>query len=147
MKSKKKISLLKKIGLALAGLITLVVILIVIGIAQAPDYAKKKTPAGFPVNSCHYLPLDEKTSVWISVWLPPNLKTDEKIPALMKTSRYAEQFEPGWLTRVFETYSLSPNPNYQGVQRYLDRGFAFVWVQSPGSCQSGGFGYFVLGGT
>ena len=108
---------------------------------------RKKTPAGFPVNSCHYLPLDEKTNVWISVWLPPNLKTDEKIPALMKTSRYAEQFEPGWLTRVFETYSLSPNPNYQGVQRYLDRGFAFVWVQSPGSCQSSGFGYFVLSGT
>jgi hypothetical protein len=51
MKAKKKISLLKKIGLAVAGLITLVVILIVIGIVLAPDYTKKKTPAGFPINS------------------------------------------------------------------------------------------------
>ena len=138
MKSKKKTSLLKKVGLALAGLITLVVILIVIGIVLAPDYAKKTTPAGFPVNSSHYLPLDEKTNVWISVWLPPNLKTDEKIPALMTTSRYSGQLEPGWLARAFETYALSPNGNYQSARRFLDKGYAFIWVQSPGSCQSSG---------
>jgi len=138
MSPKKKSSLLKKIGLALAGLITLVVILIVIGIVFAPDYAKKKTPAGFSVNSTYYLPLNEKTNVWISVWLPPNLKSDEKIPTLMTTSRYAGQMEPGWLARVFETYSLSPNPNYRSARRFLDKGYAFLWVQSPGSCQSSG---------
>jgi len=138
MSPKKKTSLLKKIGLALAGLIALAIILIVIGIVLAPDYTRKKTPAGFPINSTHYLPLDEKTNVWISVWLPPNLKKDEKIPALMTTSRYSGQLEPGWLARVFETYALSPNPNYQSARRFLDRGYAFIWVQSPGSCQSSG---------
>jgi len=46
--------------------------------------------------------------------------------------------EPGWLARVFETYSLSPNPNYRSARRTLDNGYAFVWVQSPGSCQSSG---------
>ena len=138
MKPKNRTSLLKKVGLVLAGLITLVVFLIVIGIVLAPDYARKKTPAGFPVNSTHYLPLDEKTNVWISVWLPPGLKKDEKIPALMTTSRYSGQLESGWLAKVLETYSRSPNQNYQSARRFLDRGYAFVWVQSPGSCQSSG---------
>ena len=138
MSPKKKISLLKKIGRVFAGLIALVIVLIVIGMVFAPDYTKKKTPAGFSVNSTHYLPLDEKTNVWISVWLPPSLKNDEKIPALMTTSRYAGQLEPGWLARVFETYSLGPNHNFRGARRFLEKGYAFIWVQSPGSCQSSG---------
>jgi len=138
MKPKNKTSLLKKVGLVLAGLTTLVVILIVIGIVLAPDYAGKKTPAGFPVNSSHYLPLDEKTNVWISVWLPPGLAKEAKIPALMTTSRYSGQLESGWLAKVLQTYFGDMDQNYQGARRFLDRGYAFVWVQSPGSCQSSG---------
>lgn len=138
MMAKTRTSLLKKVGLVSAGLITLVFILIVLGIALAPDYAGKKTPAGFTVNSTHYLPLDEKTNVWISVWLPPSLATDAKIPALMTTSRYSGQLEPGWLAKVFQTYFRDPDPNYQRARRFLDKGYAYVWVQSPGSCQSSG---------
>jgi putative CocE/NonD family hydrolase len=138
MTSSKKLSFLKMIGRAFAGLIALVVILIVIGLVLAPDYARKKTPAGFPINSTVYVPLDEKTNVWVSAWLPPSLKAGEKIPALMTTSRYGSQIEPGWLAKVLEAYSLSPNPNFRRARRYCDKGYAFVWVQSPGSCQSSG---------
>ena len=138
MPFEKKTSALKKIGRVLVVLIALVIILVVIGLILAPDYTRKKTPAGFAVNSTLYLPLDEKTNVWISAWLPPSLKADEKIPALMTTSRYAGQLDPGWLARVLEAYSLSPNPNFQRARRFLDKGYAFVWVQSPGSGQSSG---------
>jgi hypothetical protein len=119
-------------------LIALVIILIVIGLVLAPDYTRKKTPAGFPINSTHYLPLNEKTNVWISAWLPPGLKTDEKISALMTTSRYSGQTEPGWLAKVFQAYFRSPDANFQRARRFLDEGYAFIWVQSPGSCQSSG---------
>jgi putative CocE/NonD family hydrolase len=138
MKSKGKVSLLKKVGRVCAGLIALVIILLIVGIVLAPDYSGKKTPAGSPINSTLYLPLDERTNVWISVWLPPALGPGEKIPALMTTSRYGSQVEPGWLARVLETYSLGQNRNFRRSRRYLDRGYAFVWVQSPGSCQSSG---------
>ena len=134
----KKSSLLKTIGRVLAGLVVLVIILIVIGILLAPDYASRKTPAGFPINATYYLPLNEKSNVWISVWLPPSLKNDERIPALMTTSRYSGQLESGWLAKVLQTYFGRPDPNFRGARRLLDKGFAFVWVQSPGSCQSSG---------
>jgi hypothetical protein len=138
MKTKEKKSLYKKVGRVFAGLIALVIVLVVIGIVFAPDYSEKKTPAGFAVNSTHYLPLNEKTNVWISAWLPPGLKAAEKIPTLITTSRYGQQLEPGWLGKVLETYSLSPNFNYQSARRFIDKGYAFVWIQSPGSCQSSG---------
>jgi len=138
MSPKKKKSVLKAIGRGFGGLIALVIVLLAVGIIFAPDYAKKKTPAGFPVNSTHYLPLNEKTNVWISVWLPPGLKADEKIPTLITTSRYGSQLEPGWLGKVLETYSLSQNTNFRSARRFIDRGYAFVWIQSPGSCQSSG---------
>ena len=138
MSTNKKRPILKAIGRVFGGLIALVIVLLAVGIIFAPDYAKKKTPAGFPVNSTHYLPLNEKTNVWISVWLPAGLKADEKIPTLITTSRYGQQLEPGWLGKVLETYSLSPNANYRSARRFIDRGYAFVWIQSPGSCQSSG---------
>jgi len=138
MSPEKKKSVLKAIGRILGGLVALVIILVIIGIVFAPDYTGKKTPAGFPVNSTHYLPLNEKTHVWISAWLPPGLKAAEKIPTLITTSRYGQQLEPGWLGKVFETYSLSRNTNYRSARRFIDRGYAFVWIQSPGSCQSSG---------
>jgi hypothetical protein len=120
----EKPSILKVIGRLLAGLAGLVLILVIIGLVFAPDYARKKTPAGFPVNSTHYLPLNEKTHVWISAWLPPNLKKDEKIPALMTASRYSGQLEPGWLAKVLETYSLSTNPNFRAARPNHDKGYA-----------------------
>jgi putative CocE/NonD family hydrolase len=138
MTPKKKSSLPKRIGLVLAGLIALFILLIAVGIAFAPDYESRKTPAGFTVNSTHYLPLNEKTNVWISVWLPPELKTDQTIPALLTTSRYSGQLESGWLAKVLQTYLRKPDPNFQGARRFLDKRYAFVWVQSPGSCQSSG---------
>jgi putative CocE/NonD family hydrolase len=138
MSTNKKRPILKAIGRGFGGLIALVIVLLAVGIIFAPDYAKKKTPAGFPVNSTHYLPLNEKTNVWISVWLPAGLKADEKIPTLITTSRYGQQLEPGWLGKVLETYSLSQNTNYRSARRFIDRGYAFVWIQSPGSCQSSG---------
>ena len=138
MSPNKKSPLLKRIGRVLAGLVALVIILIVLGILLAPDYERRKTAAGFPINATHYLPLNEKSNVWISVWLPPGLKKDERIPTLMTTSRYSGQVEPGWLAKVLQTYFGTPDPNFRGASRYLDKGYAFVWVQSPGSCQSSG---------
>jgi hypothetical protein len=138
MSPNTKPSVVRKIRRVLAGLIALAIILIGAGVVLAPDYQSRRTPAGFAINNTHYLPLNGKTNVWISVWLPPNLKPEERIPTLMTTSRYSGQLEPGWLGKVFQTYLREPDENFQSARRFLDKGYAFVWVQSPGSCQSSG---------
>jgi putative CocE/NonD family hydrolase len=101
--------------------------------AHATDWTKKKNPAGFVVNTMHYLTLNEQGKVFISVWLPPKLNLGEKIPALISLTRYADQLERGWLQAL-----CGKDSNYESAKSRLDAGFAFVLVQSPGSCQSSG---------
>ena len=71
-----------------------------LGAGGAADFMGLDTnlynPAGFAVNSTHYLTLDEATKVWISVWLTPELEPGVRVPTLMETTRYASELEPGW---------------------------------------------------
>jgi putative CocE/NonD family hydrolase len=125
------------IGSILATLIGLTIVLLLAGLLFHPDYTKKKTAAGVPINQNRYLSLDEETRVWISVWLPGRLKAGEKIPALLRMERYIEVIEYGWLAKVATFYGYK-DPNLKTTLEILDHGFAFVFVQSPGSCQSSG---------
>ena len=131
----------KRMGLGLAIFLLLVTIAVVAGISLAPDYRAIRTPGGFPVNDSFYVPLENGEQVWVSVWLPDNLGENERIPCLVQTSRYARQLETGWLYKVTQTFLGKPDPNKASCQFLLDRGYASVWIQSPGSCQSTGIRY------
>jgi len=111
---------------------------VAVGVTFAPDYASKKTPAGYAINEMVYLPLDSLTSVWVSVWLPERIQPGETVPAVMETSRYGFKLEPGWLYKVLQTYRLQPDLNYGSAEQFVTHGYAYVRVQSPGSCQSSG---------
>lgn len=125
------------VGWIIAGLVVLIIALLVVGLLFTPNYARKKTLGGYPVNHNRYLSLNEKTKVWISVWLPPRLKSGEKIPALLRMERYIEETEDGWLTKAAGFYGYKDG-GLKTTLEILKQGFAFVFVQSPGSCQSSG---------
>lgn len=137
-KKRKKWFWLKRIGLVFSVFLLLIVILAVAGVLLAPDYAKIKTPAGFAVNQIRYLRLDARSQVFISAWLPLHLQPGRKIPTLIRTERYADQLESGWLSKVMQVYFGALDNNYENAKKILAAGFAFVLIQSPGSCQSSG---------
>ncbi|MBP2680853.1 MAG: hypothetical protein H6Q78_716, partial [Candidatus Krumholzibacteriota bacterium] len=83
----KKRALLKWTGRVLGALLALVILIVATGILFAPDYTRETTPAGHAVNDMIYLPLDARTNVWVSVWLPKGLRPGETVPAVMETSR------------------------------------------------------------
>ncbi|MBN1272840.1 MAG: CocE/NonD family hydrolase [Candidatus Aminicenantes bacterium] len=139
MSPKKMIvSILKWAGRVFGILLGILMLLVVIGIIFTPDYTKKENPAGYPVNSMEYLPLDSRTKIWISVWLPTDLQPEETVPTVIETSRYGTKWDPGWLYKVLQTYGLQPVINYDSAERFLKNGYAFVRIQSPGSGQSSG---------
>jgi putative CocE/NonD family hydrolase len=121
----------------IAGLATLLTGLLLVSLLFSPDYTKKKTLAGYAMKHNRYLSLDEETKVWISVWLPPSLKVGEKIPTLIRMERYIEEVEDGWVAKVAAFFG-NKDTNLKTTLEMLDNGFAFVFVQSPGSCQSSG---------
>jgi putative CocE/NonD family hydrolase len=125
------------IGLVIASLAALTIVLLLVGFLFSPDYTRKKTLAGYAVNHNRYLSLDEKTKVWISVWLPARLKAGEKIPTILRMERYIEEVEDGWLAKVGSFYGYKDG-SLKTILEILERGFAYVFVQSPGSCQSSG---------
>ena len=119
-------------------LLGILILLIAIGIIFTPDYAKKENPAGYPVNGTKYLTLDSQTKIWISVWLPQDLQSGETIPTVIETSRYGTKLDPGWLYKVMQAYRLQSVINYGSAEIFLKNKYAYVWIQSPGSCQSSG---------
>jgi len=129
---------LKWAGITFGALCGIVALLVLIGILFSPDYTQRTTPSGHPVNQMTYLRLDSQTNIWLSVWLPENLQPGETVPTVIETSRYGTKWDAGWLYRVMTTYGLQVDPNYAAAVEFLERGYAFAWVQSPGSCQSSG---------
>jgi putative CocE/NonD family hydrolase len=125
------------VGYILGGLAALIVVLVLVGTLFAPEYSRRKTMAGYPVNHNRYLSMDEKTKVWVSVWLPPGLKPGETIPALLRMERYIEVVEDGWFAKVAAFFGYKDS-NLKTTLEILKNGFAFVFIQSPGSCQSSG---------
>jgi len=125
------------IGSIIVSLVIVAFVLLLGGLLFYTDYTKKKNLAGYEVNHNRYLSLDDKTKVWISVWLPARLKAGEKIPTLLRMERYIEEVEYGWFARVATFYGYK-DANLKTTLEILDQGFAFVFVQSPGSCQSSG---------
>jgi len=125
------------VGLAGGGLAILAVAVWIAGLL-APNYTRVLTPAGHPVNISTYLELGSGDMVWVSTWLPEDLAPDAQISTLVETSRYGGQLQAGWLYRAMQTVLDQPDPCKASMQSVLDHGYAAVWVQSPGSCQSTG---------
>ena len=139
MSQKKMIGSTLKWTARVAGILSgILILLIAIGIIFTPDYTKKENPAGYPVNRTKYLTLDSQTKIWISVWLPQDLQSGETIPTVIETSRYGTKLDPCWLYKVMQTYGLQSVMNYGSAEPFLKNRYAYVWIQSPGSCQSSG---------
>ena len=129
MSLKKMIgSILKWTARVFGILLSILILLVTVGILFTPDFTKKENPAGYPINSSQYLPLDSQTKIWISVWLPKDLQSGETIPTVIQTSRYGNKFEPGWLYKAMQTYGIQPVLNYESAEPLFNTllGFGFL---------------------
>lgn len=124
-----------KNAIIIIGVILLIIsVAIYIRIKSVPDYRSIKTKAGFMVNKDLYLTLSNGEKVWIDIWLPENLKPGEKIGTVIETSRYGDMWETGWLAKILGIEQF----DYSYSKRYREWGYAFAWIQSPGTAQSTG---------
>jgi predicted acyl esterase len=75
-----------------AGIIIVVVLaasfLVVVTLAITVRLSgEEKVPAGYRRNQAVYVKMRDGVEIAVDIWLPPDLKRDERVPVLLRTTR------------------------------------------------------------
>ncbi len=88
--------------------------------------------AEFPRNQSLYVTMRDGVKIAIDVWLPAELRTGEKIPTIVRATRY-------WRAADIVGGGLEQDSNYAEAERFNKAGYALVIVDARGSGASFGW--------
>ena len=122
--------------LGLVGLLGLVIIT-----AQKKLPGEEMTPAGIRQSTSEYVKMRDGVEIAVTVHLPGDLKRGERVPVLMRTTRYWREPQIGWTLRMLVAlHQASPPEELEDKQAayFNERHFAVLAVDARGSGASGG---------
>src|ERR1700733_2055945 len=97
---------------------------------------EEMTPAGIPQSSALYLKMRDGIEIAVSINLPQDLQKGERVPVLMRTTRYWREPQIGWLLRTL-TALLQVDLNdvlaKEKTEYFSQRQFAVLAVDARGS--------------
>jgi uncharacterized protein len=131
---------LKWIGFGLLTLGLLAVSFIAVATARTKLPGEELTPADFRRASAVYVKMHDGVEIALTVWLPPDLKPAERVPVLMRTTRYWRGPKLGWGLRMLVALHQVSAQSLVDTQRayFNQRHFAVLVVDARGSGASGG---------
>jgi len=92
---------------------------------------KETTPVEYSRLQSLHVPMRDGVKIAIDVWLPENLESKDKIPALMYSTRY-------WRAVDIVGATLEMDQNYERANSINSAGYAFVLVDARGTGASYG---------
>ncbi len=101
-----------------------------------PTEGQVEVPMGLKRNTSLYVPMRDGIQIAVDVWLPEDLASGQRVPALLYFTRYGRAQLPGLVKRV--ALGLGLREVHPVVQAMNDAGFAVVMVDARGSGASGG---------
>ena len=105
--------------------------------ARLPD--ETRTPAGYMQNQSLYLTMRDGVKIAIDLWLPENLAVAQKIPTILRSTRYDRATQNTFVDRLLWQFGQrSAYANYAGSRLSTDAGYAVVIVDARGSGASFG---------
>jgi uncharacterized protein len=130
----------KWIGFGVLGFVIVALLLACVVTAWAKLPGEEMTPAGFPRSTSKYVSMRDGVEVAVSVYLPADLKAGEKVPVLMRTTRYWREPQIGWTARMLAALHLVQADDLldKQVLYFNQRRFAVVLADARGSGASGG---------
>ena len=98
------------------------------------------TPAGYRQSTSVYVEMRDHVKIAVTIFLPPDLKAGERVPVLMRTTRYWRGPQIGWGLRAMVALHLLNPANLVDRQTayFNERGLAVIIVDARGSGASGG---------
>jgi uncharacterized protein len=131
---------LKRIVLGLIGLAALVASAIAILAALTSLPGEEKTPAGVRRDTAWYVKMRDGVQIATDVWLPRDYQAGQRLPVLLRTTRYGRDGQFGWAYRLAVVLKQA-DPHGPGDEQtdYLNRRhFVVVVADARGSGASGG---------
>ncbi len=129
--------MLKRIGFVSLGLVALLLGGVAILGVTARDVGDARIPAGMKRNEARFIVMRDGVRIAVDLWYPSKLAKGERVPALMKSTRYVRATKAGFLARVgmgLGRYSdLDPS-----LSAIIESGYVVVLVDSRGSGASFG---------
>ena len=126
------------LGIVGLGIVAAVVVAIATTLVKLPG--EEMTPAGVRRASSRYVKMRDGVELAVSVYLPADLKAGERVPVLMRTTRYWREPQIGWPLRMLAAlHEASPDDLLdRQVEYFNQRRFAVLLVDARGSGASGG---------
>ena len=126
------------------GLLSLVVfasLVVVIVTARTKVPSEATTPAGIRQSTSAYVKMRDGVEIAVSVDLPPDLKAGERVPVLLRTTRYWRAPKIGWTLRLLVGLHQANLPEAvedRQTTYFNQHHFAVLAVDARGSGASGG---------
>jgi uncharacterized protein len=103
-----------------------------------PVAGEEIVPAGYARNTSSYVTMRDGTRLAADVWVPANLAADQKLPAIMTTTRYWRAHEMGPIYRLLVGVDEASVPNIWMADQWNGAGYVLVLVDARGSGASSG---------
>src|SRR4051812_12745097 len=88
-----------------------------------PLPGEETVPAGYARNTSSYVAMRDGTRLAADVWVPPDLEADERLPAIMITTRYWRAHAMGPIYRLLVGVGEAGVPNIEMADDWNDAGY------------------------
>jgi uncharacterized protein len=96
------------------------------------------TPAGYKANQSVYVTMSDGTRIAVRIVLPYDLKKNEKVPAILETTRYGTESRKTFLINALLNLGIGKERNSIFFDMFLRSEYALVRVDARGSGASFG---------
>ena len=128
---------LRRIVLGLVGLAALIASVLAILAVLTKLPGEEKTPAGVRRDTALYIKMRDGVQIALDVWLPQDYQVGQRLPVLLRTTRYGRDGQFGWEYRL--AVALQQTDPHDEQTDYLNRRhFAVMVADARGSGASGG---------
>ena len=130
---------LRGIGLTTVAIVVLAAIMVAVLTARVKLPGEELVPAGLRRNQAVYVKMRDGVQIAVDIWLPADLRANERVPVLMRTTRYWRANQIGWAFRALIALHRAsaelPDPQ---TEYFNNRRFAMLLVDARGSGASEG---------
>ncbi len=137
--SRKKNLPVKILKFILTGLMSIALIIILtFTVAGFIPVKSPVTPAGYKQDQSLYVTMKDGTKINVKVMLPYDLKGNDKVPAIIESTRYGTGYQLSFWGKALTNLGIMEDDMPVIVDQFLKTGHAYIWVQARGSGASFG---------